>query len=141
MLDDARLGRQPDQHPRVVNVEVPAIAGDVPVELVERLEKADLPRRAVGDLVAVLRIVQEHVLVADLDARAVAQGLEHIGLGPAVAHDAQHVEADDHPLAVPVGIGRGEVTVNAVADLVSLGVDDDRLAHVERGIGIDRHLA
>ena len=66
---------------------------------------------------------------------------ERIGLGAPVALHAQDVEADDHPLAVAVRVGRGKVTEDAVLDLVALGIDGDRLAHVERGIGIHRHVA
>ena len=141
MLDDAGTLRQGDRHPCHIDRKVPAIAGYVPVELVILLEEADLPRGAIADLVAVRRVLEEDVLAADPDARAVAERFEGIGLSPPVALHVEDVEADDHPLAIPVRIGRREVTEDAVPDLVAFGIDGDRLGDVDRGIGVHRHVA
>ena len=88
-----------------------------------------------------LAVIEKHILVADADALAVGNRFDAERLCIAVALHLQHVEADDHALAMAVGIDGREIAQDAMPDLAVLGIDSDRLAHVKRGIGIYRHVA
>src|SRR5690606_37553381 len=55
--------RQTDLRSRLQDREIPAIAGDIPVEFVVILEMADLARRLVGNLVDMHAMPQQHVRI------------------------------------------------------------------------------
>ena len=70
------------------------MAVHVPVELVVVGKVADLARRAVGDLVSVRAVREQHVRTSDADTLAVPVPLERPALARAVAGDAHHLERD-----------------------------------------------
>jgi hypothetical protein len=99
--------------------EGPAVAGDVPVELVVTLEEAELARREVVDHVRVLAVRDVSVRIANPYPDAVARALGVVRFRPPVALDASDVEADAD--ATPVAlVGGREITEDPVVDLVSL---------------------
>ena len=63
-----------------VDREIPAVAGDVPVELVIAVEPADHPGRAVADGIVMLADGHDLVGAADADADAVGQRLDLVRL-------------------------------------------------------------
>ena len=97
-------------------------------------EEADLPCRLVGESILVEAGLQKHIGRAEIDADAAADLLGVMGFWPAVTLDAEDLEA--HFLLAPLGIREGEreVAVDAAADLVTLGIDADRLRHRQRAV-------
>src|SRR5262245_7521489 len=131
---DARLGP--------IDGEIPAIAGGVPVELVEILEEADLPRGDILDHVVVAASVENAVGAADPHAYAIVQVLKCKVFGIAIARDGQHLKAHDDLTAVaPAMIGGREVAKDATADLVSFRLHRDRLGDGEIAIALDGRVA
>ena len=72
-LDRARLGtgRKGDAGGCGEDRERPSVAGDVPVEFVEVLEKSQLRTRAVFDRVGRLHVRQENIRAAQINPQAV----------------------------------------------------------------------
>jgi hypothetical protein len=89
----------------------------------------------------VLAPVDIGIGVADLDPDAAADPLRRIRLGVAIPLDALDVEADaDAPLAGPL-IDCREIAENAVADVVALGIDPDRLGDGQGAVRADIDVA
>ncbi len=89
--------RQGDQGGGPVDGEIPAGAGDVPVEFVVVLEEADLLGGGVDDGVGVLPQGGVGSGVADADPHAVADPFGLPRDGPAVEQNRLHREADPDP--------------------------------------------
>src|SRR5690606_18542800 len=102
VLADLRALRQRDPRFGAVDIEIPAIAGRVPVKLVELLEEADLPRRAIADPIAVLPAGNEDIGAADARAHAVRPAFDLVRLVLPVARHRNHAEADIDHRAVAV---------------------------------------
>src|SRR4029079_15076549 len=95
MLLDRGAGRQLDDGLCLLDREGPGIAGDVPIELVIVREITELACRAVGDLVDMRAIVEEHIGTADADTLAIADRHDRVGFIMPVALHANDREADD----------------------------------------------
>src|SRR5581483_10266412 len=120
-----RANRQVDGRLGAVNLEVPAVAGDVPVKLVVIVEKADLPVGDIGDDENVPAVIQQHVGIADLHALAVVDGIQFVLFVVVVHRHALHVESHAHAPAELVGVDGGEIAVDAVTDVVAPRVHRD----------------
>ncbi len=107
------------------------VAGDVPVQLVEILEVADLPVGAIGDLVGVDAVLEKNVALAEIDALSVTQGLGVPRFALAIAFYRDHVERHMHALAMAVAIAGWKVAVDAPANLVAFGPHTNRLRDIE----------
>src|SRR5690606_793197 len=70
---------------------------------------------------------QEAVLGADVDAQAAVVAPDEVRLGHPVAPDLEQLEADAAQPALGILEAQGEVAIDAVPDLATLGMDDDRL--------------
>ena len=124
-----------------LDLEVPAVAGHIPVEFVELIEEPELAGRAVGDLIGVAAGPKKHVLVADIEPDAVAAAFGEMGLGTAVAGDPLNVEGDDGP-DTPLGpvLGR-KVPEDAALDLIAGADDRDGLLHGHGRVLMDADVA
>ncbi len=133
--------RQADVGRNLVHGEGPAVAVDVPVELVVLLEEADLEVGPVGDFVDVGAARQHHAGVADAHAHAVLLPLQRVVLGLPVAPHRQHLERhrDLAPVAVPV-VGR-EIAQDAALDLLALDLHVDGFEDGQLPLGADPDLA
>ena len=129
--------RQRDSGARIVDRKIPAVAGDVPVQLVEPVEKAELTHRAVVEYVFVVAGFKHRVRRSEVDAHAVDLILGVECLVAAVARDAGGREIDVHVVAEAVLVQRRKVAIDAVADLVAFGVDADRFVDLHAGVGVD----
>ncbi len=125
-----------------IDGEIPAIAGRVPVELIEILEEADLPRGDILDHVFVAAGVENAVGTADPHAQAVIQIFKRKVFRVAVAADRKHMKAHDDLAAVaPAMIGRGKIAKDAPADNIAFRLHRDRLGDGEIAVALDRHVA
>jgi hypothetical protein len=108
--------RQAHHGAGAVDRQVPAVAGDVPVQLVVALEVAQLPVRAVADGVLLAAMLDEAIRAADVNTHAVRATLGVEGLRRAVARDLEHLESDPVAIAEPVTVVGREITVDAPPD-------------------------
>ena len=115
----------------------PAVAGDVPVELVKVLEEPQLPVDPVPDGVGVAPGLEKHVFLADVDLDAVGNALGVVGLGPAVPQDLLHLEAHLDGVAQPVPVGGGKIPDDAPLDLLPGGLHRDVFGDGHGGVGMD----
>ena len=139
-LDGHGLG-QTDLYAGALDCKVPARADRVPVELVVIGEKADLPRRAIAQRVAILRgQPRQKVVVAGVDSHAVLAPLREPRLGHTIALHTLHLETDDDVVPVAVAIARRKVAIDASADLVAFGADRDLLGDLDRAARVHVHF-
>ena len=80
--------------------------------------------------------IEKHIGASDADALAVGEAFDGIGFRLPVALHRDHLEADHHPQAIPVRIGRGEIAKDAAADLAAFGIDRNGLRHINGAIDI-----
>src|SRR5205085_2514536 len=103
LLERDRL-RESDPRFGTIDPEIPSRAGRVPVKLVEILEEADLPRRAIFDRIVVATLRDEGIGAADAHAYAIAQPLGRKVFRRAIARNPEHVEGHLDLGAVVLGI-------------------------------------
>ncbi len=139
----AGRGAPRQRHPRagVIDGEVPAVAGDVPVELVMVVEEPQLPIGAVAQGIGVLAGGQEDVAAPQVDAHAVGERLGAPVLRGPVAGGGEHLEVHHGLAAEAVAVAGGKVAVDAAADIVPLGAHGDGLAHHHAPVGVDGDVA
>jgi hypothetical protein len=125
----------------LIDRESPAVAGDVPVELVELLEPAELAAGAVVDGVAVVAGLEEYIRLADVNADAVAPGLGPGLIGLPVARDADQVEGNADIFPVPPALARREVAVDTATNLVAFGPDGDDFGDQQVAVLLDGDVA
>ena len=114
---------------------------DVPVEFVFVFVKKELAVGAVADGVFVDAGFEPLVFVADFDAGAEADFLDVVGLGVAIARDAEDLEGTAFLEAPFEAVGLGEVAPDAVFDFDALGADLDSLGDVEPAVFADDDFA
>ena len=129
--DVCRDVREADAGGDMVDGEYPAIAGDVPVQLVMILEKPQLSLHAVTDTVFVDTVFQVAVGIADIDAQAVGPALGMVVLAMAVTHHGQQLEIGVKAVAEPVLVVGGDVAVDASAYVAALSLYADGLGDVD----------
>src|SRR5690606_29934025 len=115
----------------------PAAADRVPIELIVVGEEPELPRRAIANRERVVGRHGQEVVVARVDANAVADALREPRFGSPVTLDAEDVEADDDTIAVPIAVPRREVAIDAPADPLALRADSDVRGHEKRAVTLD----
>jgi len=129
--------RQGDARGGAVDRKSPAVAGDVPVQLVVALEEAELARGAVVDLVGVATGRQHRLGAADAHAHAVGELFGGPGFGGAVAQHGGDFERHAHAVAGAVAVGGRKVAQDAALSRPAGGLDFDGLGHRERAVGLD----
>ena len=136
-LEDPGPGGQLDIGLGPVDGEGPAVAGDIPVELVKVLEKSQFPVDPVPDGVGVDPGPEKHVFLADADLDPVGGALGLIGFGPVVPQDLFHLKAHPDGVAQPVRVGGGKIPDDAPLDLLAGSLDRDILGDGHGGVGMD----
>src|SRR5579862_195226 len=125
----------------VINRKVPAVAGDIPEKFVVILVEAELASGGVGDGIDVAAARDHCVLAAQIDALAVELVLHSESLGGGIAGGGDHLEADDVFRVEGVGVARGEIAIDAVADAVASGKNGDGLCDEQRGVLLEPDVA
>ena len=108
------------------------MGGSVPVELVVRIEKTDLPVAAISQGVSIFSGLQEGVALPDLDADPVVEVTDVMWLRQAVSRHRQQFETDCVVVTCAVAVAGWKVAVYTAFDLLAFGQDRDGLCHGER---------
>ena len=130
-----------DRHAGVIDRNVPAIAGDVPVKLVEIGVKRDLAVGPVGQAIGIFALGQIVILLTDIDPYAVRLILGEPVLRPAVAQNLDDLEPDDMGLAAAPFVNSGEVAVDAAFNVVPFCPHLNGFGYRQLAIGGDRDVA
>ena len=130
--------RQADGRRRPQYREQPAVAGDIPVELVVIVEIADLPVGPIGEPVSMRPLRDVGVRRTDIDADAAADAFAAPSLCLSVALHALDLELHTGRAAGSIREGQREVAEDAMPDIAALGVDRNRFGDQHRTGAIKR---
>src|SRR4029453_8948370 len=112
--------RQVDERLGTFDREWPGVAGDVPIELVEIIEEADLPGRAIDDQVGVPAALDDDVGGAYAHALAIRDAFDNVGFGSSVALDLLDIESHADAVSHAVSVVGRDVAEDAALDVVVL---------------------
>src|SRR5487761_308485 len=125
----------------MIDRECPAVAGGIPEKLVMIAEKAKLAGGRIGNGVGVLSGRKQVTAAAEVDALSVAVILD-VGLfGSAVAGGTKERESNNVTVAQAILVSRGEIPIDAMANLAPLAEDMDCFGHGERGVALKSDVA
>ena len=141
-LDLARRHRPLEAHfdAQALEGERPS-AADVPIELVVRLEEADLARGAEGDLEDVLAARKRPIRLAGAQPHGARLALERVGLGPAVTQHLLHHERRLDAVSGAVAVVGGEFARDAAMRAARAGLQLDGLGNAQLAVGRDADVA
>lgn len=88
----------------------------------------------------VSRRYRQEIIVARVDADAVVQRLGKPGFGDTVTLHAEHVETDDHAIAVAIPVTGGKVAIDAAPDILAGSLHGNFFGHIEASIALDMHI-
>ena len=123
-----------------VDRKLPSRADRIPVQLVMIAEEADLTRGPIMECKSVSRRYRQEIIVARVDADAVVQRLGKPGFGDTVTLHAEHVETDDHAIAVAIPVTGGKVAIDAAPDILAGSLHGNFFGHIEASIALDMHI-
>src|SRR5690606_2303236 len=140
-LQERGAGREMNARDRLLNGKDPAVTGDVPVNLVESVEMADLARGAIGDGILMRARSKQHVPASDIKADAIAIPLRMIGLRTPGARNALDVKRDAIAMPRRVSVVGREIAIDAAADLSPLARHRNLFADPAASVSLNPDVA
>src|SRR5690606_1012868 len=132
--------RQPNLNGARVDVECPAGAYRVPVQLVVIVEESELPGSTIANGEGVNGRNRQDVIVSGVDSDAVPKPFGKPGLGNSIALDVDAAKVHPDAIAEPVTIARGEITVDSPANRPPFSTNRDELGDIDASVRTYLHF-